>query len=132
MKKIEPKPIEVARREVKDFVSTFDDQKLAEVLAFAEDGKMDHMNTCCCIRGVFSSTNLHVEYCSEPGHYARLDAYEAEDGYFWLDGYNGVYKESQELRDREFIAILKQVMAEREAKREATSTTVDAPVELAV
>lgn len=48
-----------ASRIVKSYISGWSDQKLAEVLAFAEDGKMDYHNECCCLLGVASSDNLH-------------------------------------------------------------------------
>ncbi len=56
---------------VVEFVRTrFDDEKLAQVSAFNEDGKMSFFEPCCCLLGVASSTTLHVS-CRDH-HYWRL------------------------------------------------------------
>ena len=88
-----------ARAVVKKFVSErWGDQKLAEVLAFVEDGKMDYGNGCCCLLGVDSSDNLHTDTQDanhKPQHYTdtrwtipmlvpNVVVAEAELGYDWL------------------------------------------------
>ena len=125
-----------ARQVVRHFVSGWTTQKLCEVLAFAEDGKMDAMNVCQCLLGVASSDQLHESKdCPKPHHFVRYgDDYNARNtelAYYSLDeaggcltNYNGV----QLLIDREFIAILRQVLAEREALNSA----IHEPKEFAV
>ncbi len=98
---------------VKDFVSgRWSDQKIAEVLAFAQDGKMSAGNACCCIIGVHSSQNLHLA-CFER-HYGAAKHKEpsitnVEFAYMRLGCYVSV--------NQVMINILSEVMAEREANR---------------
>jgi hypothetical protein len=114
------KMLAVNKEWVATFVSRWSDQKLAEVLAFAQDGKMSYQNQCCCLLGVASSDNLHVEHCHNYGdqesHYHRFRnethrALSSEMAYFGL-GYH------QEERDFNFIQVLEEVIARREALHE--------------
>lgn len=49
---------------IKAYTTAWSDQKIAEVYAFAQDGKLGYTNPCCCIIGVGSSGNLHTEFNS--------------------------------------------------------------------
>lgn len=113
-----------------DFVRQWDDQKLAEVLAFAEDGKMDFADTCCCLIGVASSANLHENhthhesYCDSYGHYTRYKerhrrAFIVEDAYYRLGKPLSMITAvgSQKKRDAILIGILREVIAERDVVR---------------
>lgn len=54
---------------IEALVATWTDQKLAEVLAFNQDGKMDANRTCCCLIGVHTSDNLHEKRCYRDHYY---------------------------------------------------------------
>lgn len=122
--------IDEAVRIVMDYVSAWTDQKLAEVAAFCEDGKMHFYNPCCCLIGVSSSINLHRDFRTCGGiHYTKLrvgnpEANCVENAYQILgketDGHGGY---GQPTRDQRFLAILREVMGER------TSATARAEVE---
>ena len=122
------------RQIVKDFVSTWSDQKIAEVFAFNQDGKMDARSGCNCLLGVASSVFLHNTRCRIPHYLAikhggayeeygvkqDLRAYNAEIAYFKLGDPLIRYvplEQGQPLRDRVFSEILTEVMAEREAAK---------------
>lgn len=112
---------------VKNFIrERWDDQKRAEVLAFAEDGKMDRWNTCCCLIGVSSSENLHTncEYLGEKDHYRQ---YKYRDGKLSRDhllsqederaeiAYMSITKPNGVVDYSIFIRLLREVIAESEA-----------------
>ena len=125
-----------ARQVVRHFVSGWTTQKLCEVLAFAEDRKMDAMNICQCLLGVASSDQLHASKdCPKPYHFTLYrddyNARNAELAYFALDGTGGRlvgYNAAQWRIDHEFTTILRQVLAEREALNSA----IHEPEEFAV
>ena len=80
-------------RIVRNWIKQFSDQKLAEVYAFNQDGKMSYVNPCSCILGVTLSDKLHTSFkeCIHelvPGHYSMAKAlpgaYEAEEAYLKL------------------------------------------------
>lgn len=95
--------IEQARQIVAAYIADWTTEKLLSVRAFAEDGRMDMLNPCCCLIGVESSDVLH-EYCTLV-HYTALKGYkgpraqEAEYAYMELCFALGS-------KDREFLAIL--------------------------
>ncbi len=66
-----------AKRVVRGWVRThFDDQKLASVAAFNQDGGMSFMNPCSCLMGVTYSERLHAGHGCNREHYwaaRRLD-----------------------------------------------------------
>lgn len=108
---------------VKQFISErWSDQKIAEVFAFNQDGKMQATHTCCCLIGVSSSENLHADPCGVT-HYLNLrrtdvpefggDVAKAEVAYLSLSGHPRVQSEI----DRILGEILMEIMAEREALR---------------
>lgn len=119
--------LDSAKSIVKQYVAGWTDQKLAEVMAFCEDGRMNYDNTCCCLIGVSSADNLHraniaKPYTGEPacmdGHYFRLKFGTkhtaqswAETAYLFLGGVENL----QSTRDRHFLEILHTIMEEREA-----------------
>jgi hypothetical protein len=113
--------IEWSTTTVKRFVAfEWTDQKLAEVLAFAEDGKMGFWRPCNCLIGVHGSANLHRS-CQD-AHYARSKRINprlqtVETAYRCL----GLKTDSSwiarnSIRQRRFIAILHEVIADRDAK----------------
>jgi hypothetical protein len=112
------------RQIVKDFVSQWNTEKICQVMAFAEDGHMDYLNPCSCLIGVHSSDVLHDVQCEE-GHYNRWvygsgyrpSAVTAENSYMMLGSATGASVFiGQSSRDRVFVEILKEILAEREAK----------------
>jgi hypothetical protein len=55
------------------------DQKLAEVYAFNQDGKMNREHNCCCLLGVTFASRLHTGHRTECGgphfhHYRKARA----------------------------------------------------------
>jgi hypothetical protein len=127
-----------AREILYDFIErNWSDQKVAEVLAFAEDGKMDYFNPCACFIGVHSSDAPHVK-CDHvirasrttwlhPGHHYRLakvrsyELIESEEAYLLLgkeDGKTFYLRTGQPLRDQRFIEILRDVIRHRDAQKE--------------
>jgi hypothetical protein len=122
--------LEEAKKIVKEFVSHWTDQKLCEVLAFCEDGKMRYYSWCGCLLGVASSRVLHT-FCYDPVHYIDykrnyLGAAIAERAYFHMAGdakaIPGFLSSATDIwhqkeRDVNLIAILKEVLQEREAAR---------------
>jgi hypothetical protein len=123
-----------ARAVVKEFVSQWPTDKICAVQAFCEDGNMRYSSCCSCLIGVASSDGLHQHCLSSPGHYLAYREKHGDPnrrdwlGYprilaeqaYWRLGVSGDYSEvvgDQNLRDREFIAILKQVLAERESNQ---------------
>lgn len=71
------------------FIRRFPDQKLFDVLAFCQDGRMDYCMHCRCLLGVFSSPVLHTA-CNrsvlDPRHHYHLfrqdiEAKKAEAAY---------------------------------------------------
>lgn len=135
-----------ARQIVREFVSRWSAQKLFDVLAFAQDGKMDYVLPCCCLLGVSTAIVLHewiqgltgnVNCPDWEGHMAAFDASKfagdgnVEQAYLIL-GYPLEYSNEdrrsidQILRNREFIAILESVIAERET----ASVSEEVPCEI--
>ena len=66
-----------AKRIIRGWVRThFDDQKLASVAAFNQDGRMSFMDPCSCLMGVTYSDRLHAgQSCSREHYWAarRID-----------------------------------------------------------
>jgi hypothetical protein len=122
--------INEARQIVRNFCSKWTTQKLCEVLAFAEDGKMQYLQPCGCLLGVASSDVLHesVEYCADKSgdtqgtkhlsHYLRIKSGSSEAGLAEIAyrqlGHPGLEYYGQDARDAEFIAILNSILSERE------------------
>jgi hypothetical protein len=120
------------RQVVKDFVSQWNTEKICQVMAFAEDGHMDYLNPCSCLIGVHSSDVLHDVQCEE-GHYNRWvygsgyrpGAVTPENSYMML-GCGSEYFSTQYSRDRILVEILKEILAEREAKTVEPETALAA------
>ena len=79
-----------AGRTVANWIKQFSDQRLAEVLAFNDDGKMNYNNPCSCLLGVTLAVRLHTK-CGQDykvWHYRRARALPggpaAEVAYFRL------------------------------------------------
>jgi hypothetical protein len=113
--------IEQARGIVKEFVSGWSTQKLCEVLAFAEDGKMNAYQSCQCLEGVASAEVLHEQHrCPSTDEHWKWHEKRGSDclticeyAYFSL-GDETAFGDQKE-RDREMTEILRQVIAERES-----------------
>lgn len=78
-----------AKQAVRAYIRTWSTQRVAEVYAFNQDGKMSFVDTCGCIRGVAGSVVLHNQYqCGTSSkHYFAENgeiAYAAERGYLEL------------------------------------------------
>jgi len=119
--------LEVATQLIQDFVSKFSDQKLHDVFAFCQDGRMEFSSYCECLLGVFSSDVLHnadpitglcPQECSlivgcGPDHYLRIKQLpgmrDVETAYLTLGGFN----DSQEVRDQRLLGILCEEIARR-------------------
>jgi hypothetical protein len=93
------------------FVKHWPEQKLHDVYAFCQDGRMDFYNPCRCLLGVFGSKTLH-ECCildGTPDHYLVLWSIpgmaEIERAYQIL-GLDTVGGFSQKLRDKRLLDIL--------------------------
>lgn len=130
-----------AREHVRKFIQTWTTERLCMVLAFAEDGKMNYLQPCCCLMGCATARVLHVDdviSCPEPGHYAmaqrearRITGYGgpfslAEAGYLYFGLYSTEGEAAQEARDRELIAILRQELGEREVNAVHEMESVEA------
>ena len=102
---------------IRRYVEGWADQKLCAVMAFAEAGKMDYRNFHCCLVGVASSTTLHVgsRGCTclfnNEKHTNPL-AMPAEGDYIHL-----AWRHGQKAIDRRLVAIIKDILAERECQR---------------
>jgi hypothetical protein len=115
--------IAAATETVNSFIHSWSEQKLCDVLAFCEDGRMDFDKLCCCLLGVASSQVLHIEcnqdVTSQNHHYMVLrrenpEAIAAEEAYYLLGG----PLDDQQSRDAHLCKILRAELARREAARE--------------
>jgi len=119
--------LDEARAIVREFVSKWTTQKLCEVLAFAEDGKMCFGLSCQCLAGVsFDKFPLHLRKdCpnfAEHLQYLRdlQKVSEAEYAYNILGSYRvtidepGWIERADEFRTSGLIAIICEVLASRE------------------
>jgi hypothetical protein len=124
----------MSTKAIETLIAGWSDQKLAEVLAFNEDGKMRYMSGCSCIIGVSGSDVLH-EQCrlTTPDHhyyktkdsakiyslaeteYARLSEPENTKGYI-IHGDDGA-------RARALDVILRAEIARRDEARDAARAT---------
>src|ERR1041385_5578348 len=66
----------------------FSDERLAEVYAFNQDGRMRFLDPCGCLLGVTGAETLHSKKCSAgwPPHYAKIlhgsrFAHQVQDAY---------------------------------------------------
>jgi hypothetical protein len=105
-----------AREIVKTFCSErWDDQKIAEVLAFAEDGKMGVFLPCCCIVGVHTSKNLH-QNCGD-NHYFNGRLEDPTLGAVELAYMSLCIHKEWEWKSSGFPKLLREIIAEREGAR---------------
>lgn len=122
---------------IREFVSHWNDQKLCEVMAFAEDGKMHFDDSCSCLIGVASSKVLHDHTgCPDLGHYLRMRQggndcrlphvpyISAVESAYSLIGFKfnrstpgsqGYFASADATRAFYLIHVIKQVLAERES-----------------
>lgn len=102
----------------------FSDQKCAEVLAFAQDGRMSYTDPCGCLMGVTKSSYLHQgDHICTSRHYDEACEFDAEGnaerGFKNLAYPDGQDEESADwgtdtLRLRRFIPILKAEIRRRD------------------
>src|SRR5580704_7531548 len=124
-----------ARAIVRDYISDWTEEKLCQVLAFCQDGKMQFCDSCSCLLGVASSDVLHTSADKHglPGHdsaYFKDILYNtshyvkalqtgigslAEKAYQCIADLTEPDETRSAVRDREFIAIIESVLAERSA-----------------
>jgi hypothetical protein len=124
-----------SKQVVREWVrANFSDQKLASVVAFNADAKMNFRNPCGCLMGVTYSARLHEGHDCDREHYwqarrqdlaqtrrfaALFPAYrlgKAEKAYHFL-GYSRVLGScfgDDELRRRRFGALLRAEMRRRD------------------
>lgn len=124
-----------SKRIVREWVrANFSDQKLANVVAFNADGKMNFRNPCGCLMGVTYSEPLHAGYGCNRQHYwvaRRQDLAQtrrfaalfptfrigkAEKAYYFLGlspAFNDCFGDDR-LRQRRFSALLRAEMRRRE------------------
>lgn len=125
--------IEVAERLIGSFLAAQSDQKLHDVYAFCEDGKMDYDDPCQCILGVFSSECLHMDVICDSEHYYAIRELpglgSVEVAYFDL-GYDDSV-DLQSVRDQRFLKLLRAEIDRRDAARElgkfTTTSTTESP-----
>jgi hypothetical protein len=133
-----------AKSYVRSYIRDWTDEKLAQVLAFASDEKMDYYHPCRCLIGVGTSKIPHSVEC-EGNHYER-EFLAHPQGREWVRRAEWSYKflglpsdcksfdlsldKDQYLRDRRFVAILKAEIRLRD-RRKKTSRPVEEGVEVA-
>ena len=110
---------------IRNWIKRFDDQRLAEVYAFNEDGKMAFRNSCSCLLGVTLADKLHTStvectYGPQPTHYhdARKipGAVEVEWAYRNLGSIPFMFK-SDALKRWLLSRILRDEIQDRDQKR---------------
>jgi hypothetical protein len=129
--------IQEARQIIRKFVSSrWDTEKLCAVLAFCEDGKMGYIHSYCCLLGVDSAKVIH-EASMCPDLASHWDCYyvlhagpeSVAESAYWMLGVHGSRPEYfQQNRDREFSAILRSVIAEREIQESVKERSVEMSV----
>jgi hypothetical protein len=101
----------------------FSDERLAEVYAFNQDGRMRYCSPCCCLRGVTEAERLHdFDEACDRQHYIRLntaEGVEAELAYNVL-GNVAAHRPNfgDGLRQRRLSAILRAQMRIRSRARQ--------------
>ena len=96
-------------------------QKLHDIFAFCEDGKMDYWDHCCCLIAVCSSPVLH-QRCDDPACCVRYGKMLNQPGMLAVEGayselgddYAAGVIDSQDLRDRRLLKILRAEMTRRQ------------------
>jgi hypothetical protein len=143
-----PSPLSSATIRIAAFVETRTDQKLHDVYAFCEDGRMEFDSFCRCLLGVFGSETPH-EWCSArdgrgiPYHYSAIKrlpgmaeielAYcqlgfnetdELDEWEFEVEGGFPISGPEEQLRNLRLLGILGAEITRRElAKPETTRGT---------
>lgn len=134
------------REIVKRFISEhWTDEKLAQVFAFNEDGKMDFLDPCACILGVHSSAILHTSatrvlriqkrfgWFRWEKIYSRCEAYHFSKAKVNLAHIESAYcglsyddKFQKVSRQPVMAEILREIMTEREVARQKCAETLEA------
>jgi hypothetical protein len=145
------KELKKSKQIVREWVrARFSDEKLANVAAFNQDGKMTFRNPCGCLMGVTHSETLHMGGNCDRKHYwlaRRQDLAQtrpfaplflssrigrAEKAYIFL-GHSPCFSNcfgDDELRRRRFAAILRAELRRRDSQ--ATPRLFSAPVRIPV
>jgi hypothetical protein len=122
-----------AKQVVREFIRMYwDDQKLTEVLAFAQDGKMTYVDPCGCLLGVTKAVHLHTRSTAcNTSHYsealnASRFAQHAEQAFHKLDllPYNQEYYLAR--LNARMVAIIKAEIRRRDRLKAPKGETVDA------
>jgi hypothetical protein len=109
----------------------FSDERLAQVYAFNQDGRMRFQSACDCLLGVTGSSTLHQpEDCPDadwPAHYFRirynggqfaLDVEQAYNIIGWVGSRGFMHDSSDRLRQVRLSAILRAQMRIRARQRQ--------------
>ena len=114
----------------------FSDERLVEVYAFNQDGRMRFQSACDCLLGVTGSSTLHQpEDCPDrnwPAHYFRIRynggqfALDAEQAYNLIGWVGRQFFDgcSDQLRQRRLSAILRAQMRIRARARQPEAESV--------
>jgi hypothetical protein len=109
----------------------YTDQKLTEVLAHAQDGKLAYLS-CCCFIGVVTATHAlkGEEKHMNADHYLAArelhGSVQAEFAYAHLGQGADSYEEQDPLRRKRLIPLLRAEMKRREKLRTNTLQLVEA------
>lgn len=116
--------IDKARSIIAEFIAQWSTEKLCQVKAFAEDGRMEWDRPCQCLVGVHISTVLHrEEKCEGPSSPMHWHYWHQAD-HAYLESIEHAYYALSPFRyqrqlDAELIAILTAELDRRAAKAEA-------------
>jgi hypothetical protein len=98
----------------------WDEQKLYDVLAFNQDGRMKFMDPCACYLGVLSSKTVHDQNrCEEGQHYSqyksRFPKQALESAYYALTDVND--PDPNTTRRRHMDTLLRAELRRREKEK---------------
>jgi hypothetical protein len=127
----------MALRDAKNILRTAllsaSDEKLAEMLAWAQDGKMDYWNPCACFVGSIGPYRVHEE-CDDGGHHycMTLDKHRGSSYAYAQLGLIGILPaiEEAKLRQRRVVPILKAQIRLRSRARKNISFFLQEPAEI--
>jgi hypothetical protein len=101
----------------------FSDERLAQVYAFNQDGRMRYCSPCCCLRGVTEAERLHdFDAACDRQHYIRLNTVEGVEAELAYNVLGNVAAHRRNfgdgLRQRRLSAILRAQMRLRARARQ--------------
>lgn len=109
----------------------YTDEKLAALLAHAEDGRLSY-HSCCCLRGLptakhaLRGTDLHGSPLDHGDDVVRSPEYLRADEAYWLLGdpeLGRIFSEADERRRAKLIPLIKSEMSRRESLRSQTEVS---------